>query len=510
MNGALFVGLIAAGIAATIALLMRSRVKKRLADATGREEIDVLAQTSTRENLRQLVEDAGAMTETQDPGWRPARFNEPRMTPPIQIQQDKASTPESLLDVTSDRLVPSKEWVQVGQVFSPSAPISRHDLFAGRHQQMEALIDVAFERGQHAAMYGERGVGKTSLATIMAMVFNVQATKFAIKVNCDATDTYDSLWRKTFDELEFAARSSGDIPQSDLVRLQQILSDLPESELTPNEVRKALRLVTTVKEPIVFLDEFERLRGRSVKAHFADTLKKLSDQDVPSTIVVVGVADDIDDLLSEHRSLERALVQVHMPRMAQAELGEIVKRGLELVDMKIEDAALDLITWLSQGLPHFTHLLAQASARAATDEKSREVQVTHLFRAVRNIYERAPESILTAYQAAVQSARETLYPQVLLAAAMARTDKHGFFAAADLVMPLAAVAQRPYDIPAFSRHLHGLSSHTRGAVLVRKGASHRYRFRFNNALLQPYVLMQGVATGMIDIAKLPNTLIESP
>src|ERR1700733_13370267 len=52
--------------------------------------------------------------------------------------------------------------------FSPSAPIDRRDVFAGRRDQLAALYTVMRQRGQHAVIYGERGVGKTSLASIAA------------------------------------------------------------------------------------------------------------------------------------------------------------------------------------------------------------------------------------------------------------------------------------------------------------------------------------------------------
>ena len=49
---------------------------------------------------------------------------------------------------------------QVHLAFSPSAPIDSTDLFAGRTRQIERLLGAIFQRGQHAIIFGERGVGK--------------------------------------------------------------------------------------------------------------------------------------------------------------------------------------------------------------------------------------------------------------------------------------------------------------------------------------------------------------
>lgn len=56
---------------------------------------------------------------------------------------------------------------EANQLFTPSTPISVADLFAGRSSQIYRIIDAIGERGRHVILYGERGVGKTSLAQII-------------------------------------------------------------------------------------------------------------------------------------------------------------------------------------------------------------------------------------------------------------------------------------------------------------------------------------------------------
>src|ERR1700722_14287876 len=71
--------------------------------------------------------------------------------------------------------------------FSPSAPIDRRDVFAGRRDQLAALNTVMRQRGQHAVIYGERGVGKTSLAGITADQAS-RSDHFTAHVICDSSD----------------------------------------------------------------------------------------------------------------------------------------------------------------------------------------------------------------------------------------------------------------------------------------------------------------------------------
>jgi MoxR-like ATPase len=59
---------------------------------------------------------------------------------------------------------------RVVAAFSPAAPITSHTLFAGRSVEMTKVMDVVVQRGRHAMIYGERGVGKTSLARVTSQM----------------------------------------------------------------------------------------------------------------------------------------------------------------------------------------------------------------------------------------------------------------------------------------------------------------------------------------------------
>jgi len=86
---------------------------------------------------------------------------------------------------------------------------------------------------------------------------------------------------------------------------------------------------------------------------------------------------------------------------------------------------------------------------------------------------------------------------LLLAAALAPVDDLGFFASGDVRKPLTLIMGRPYDIPGYSQHLDKFSSPERGNVLEKAGTQRKFRFRFRNPLLQPYVIMRGLADNML-------------
>jgi len=207
---------------------------------------------------------------------------------------------------------------------------------------------------------------------------------------------------------------------------------------------------------------------------------------------------EVQELIREHESVERALIQIPVPRMSVDELEQIVKNGLTRLNMTIEQMALMQITSLSQGLPYYTHLLGLYAARAALDNQSTQILPKHIKSAIHDAMEKSQQSIKTSYYEATKSQQsDNIFKQVLLACALARTDEFGFFTAAAVKEPLSRIMKKSYDIPSFARHLKIFSEGRGMPILQRVGVKRKFRFRFSNPLMQPFVIMNGLAEGLI-------------
>lgn len=391
--------------------------------------------------------------------------------------------------------------LRLGEVFTPSAPIDRLSLFAGRVAQRRAVSDAILQRGRHAVLFGERGVGKTSLASVLREYLEAAGQAvIAPRVNCDDGDDYSAIWRKAFDDLQVIQRrrTLGFTPEVRQIvhSASALISD--EQPITPHEARLLLEQLGEQTLLVVIVDEFDRVASR-VRTQFADTIKMLSDQSVPATLVLAGVGETVSSLIGEHESIERALAQVRVPRMSTSELRQVVDGGLSEVGMQVQVVARDRIAALSQGLPHYTHLIALYAARNANDAGLDAVGSDHVAAGIREAVENAQETITTTHHRAVMSARaDSLYRQVALACALAKTDELGYFTAGAVRRPMAAIMGKPYAIPAFAKHMNEFCSEERGAVLEKIGTRRNYRFRFRNPLLPPYVIMSGIAQDLIE------------
>ena len=343
-------------------------------------------------------------------------------------------------------------------------------------------MDTANQAGQHAIIYGERGVGKTSLANVLIdfLLPFTSETIASARVNCYRETSYRQIWESLFREVG--------LPTKD-----------PYSSFTLADVFDTLRQEGS-RKLILIIDEFDRIEDPDIDALFADTIKTLSDFDLDTTLILVGVADDVDDLITEHESVDRCLVQIHLPRMPFDDLKGIVTSGIAAVGMEVSDDALSQICTVSLGLPHYVHALGLASGRAAIDDKREKIESGDVQDAMRTLVHQSQQTILRQFDLATASPRrENFYLQVLLACALAPTDDLGYFRPADVREPYSQLMKRDMQIPSYARHLHGLSEEGRGAVLQRLGKPHQYRFRFSDPLIQPYVLMRGLESGLLNL-----------
>jgi Cdc6-like AAA superfamily ATPase len=382
---------------------------------------------------------------------------------------------------TNPSLAKMQRYSSVVQVFTPGSPINHRALFAGRIEQVMQVLNAIREPGRHVVLYGERGVGKTSLANVLGEFLEAidPNSRQPARVNCNTKDDFKSIWVKILREIGSPYDTDGDWssrhPDPEYIRFE-----LQRAEAAPS---------------VIIIDELDRVEDEDAISLLADTVKTLSDHTVGVTLLFVGVADSIDDLIYDHRSVERALAQVRMQRMSMDELVQIVDNGLDKLGMTIDPKAKRKIARLSEGLPHYTHLLAQHAAQSVVADDRDQIEINDVNEAIEKTVE--SHFLLSEHQNAIRSPHlDNLYEQVLIACALASKDELGYFRASAVRDSLTRVMGKRYEIPAFARHLKRFSDPLHG-VLVKTGEPQRHIYRFINPLMQPYAILSGLSKGLI-------------
>lgn len=93
----------------------------------------------------------------------------------------------------------------INKVFTPQSPIEDIDIFAGRSEQINLIIDSINRKGCHVILYGERGVGKTSLSNIIPSILKRKAGNNykanILRITCNRSDDFEKIWSKLFEQI---------------------------------------------------------------------------------------------------------------------------------------------------------------------------------------------------------------------------------------------------------------------------------------------------------------------
>lgn len=377
----------------------------------------------------------------------------------------------------------------VNQVFSPASPIKQKDFFFGRINQLNKILEAIIEEGQHAILYGDRGVGKTSLANIMATSYT---NLYPVKVTCNRLDNFHTLWQNALDCVQFSKTITGigfNAQESkEIVRIGNQTRNIPE--LRPSHIVQILNSLPAGRLLFIF-DEFDNISTKKARSTFADLIKSLSDNNSNSTIVLVGIADSIESLIGNHQSLERCLKQVKMPKMKNEECEEIIMSGLEKLDLTIDKKVKDQIIEFSSGFPHYVHLLCKYGAKEIIDNDKKHFSTAYLNIAIRQGIENTSEQLRISYRKAILTSNSSSkWRDLLFACAVVKIDEFNAFTISDVVKVYNQITGKDVNNGSIIYNLNQLVTENRGEILVKLGKGMSTRYMFMNPMMRAFVKLK--------------------
>ena len=397
-------------------------------------------------------------------------------------------------EIFDDGAAASKRF-EANQLFTPSSPIAVAEMFVGRLRQAKKIVDAIGERGRHVVLYGERGVGKSSMAQIIR--FFVPVPKDSprkikhVRVQAFPGDTFSTVAKRIFQFIHFEE------DYGEGRKFYNVAEFYPD-EVTIDDFIREMKTFKDWEIPIIVIDEFNEIDDEDTEITIANIIKSLSDDGVNVTMIVVGVADNVTDLIQRHKSIERCTEQIRMPRMGIDERREILKSRLGQLGMTAENNAEWMIINLSRGLPAYVHALGKYAVFHAIDNGSTHITESDVDAAIAEVLDSAQQTLKDAYEEATRSNQaRALFRHVLTACALARCDDSGYFMPVAVREPYAAILKRQIKIANFQEALKEFAEE-RGGILERTGEARSYKFRFASPAMQPYVLMRGIQSGIID------------
>lgn len=301
---------------------------------------------------------------------------------------------------------------RVHNAFFPSQEIRDPQLFAGRQAEIQKGISALMNKSGFLAIFGLRGVGKSSIAYQIKLIAEGDKTLPKIQgierllpqrgfeykvhyVKCDrfVRNVPDLLKRILFGDDDnpslFSLTKTG---ERRIVEFKQSLEAKGgigpiggkgnwEKKYAPQvtddliqQFRQLLRLVRKDTQAshnglLIMIDEFDTIPDKS---GFASIVKACSSEFVKFGII--GIASSISELIQDHSSIGRQLDYIKVELMPKYELHNILKKAEHKVNaITFTERAAEEITSKSEGFPHFTHLLGRESMLIAFKRSSSRV-----------------------------------------------------------------------------------------------------------------------------------------
>lgn len=253
-------------------------------------------------------------------------------------------------------------------VVSPSEPISSIELLSGRSRELQRVTRALNVPGKNVFIHGERGVGKSSLASTSALIYQ-SSDKNYLDVSCQSDTTVLSLVcniaMQATNQYKFEEKVKK-ISASINLRFFKIGREITESHSSINDkllsIGDAIELLKEValvysEKTICVVDEVEKITSEAELEKLADLIKALGDKKVPIKFIFTAVGQTLESILGANSSTIRQLETIHLPRLSWDARWDIAINALKHFSVEIDEEIYIRLAAVSDGFPHYVHLI---------------------------------------------------------------------------------------------------------------------------------------------------------
>lgn len=284
--------------------------------------------------------------------------------------------------------------LRLREAFTPSQPVLDERMFAGREALLATLIRAIEDQRMHVVLFGDRGMGKTSMLHVLARQAE-EAHYLVAYSSCGETSDFGDTFRSILAEVPLLYHS-GYSPTDVAIEGGQTMADLlpATAPVRPRDVSAVLGKLTGTRLLIV-LDEFDRSPPGGFRREVAELIKTLSDRAIRVQLVIAGVAANLTELVEHIPSIRRNIAGIRVTGMATEEIEALIRLGERVSGLSYEDRAVQVIIVAATGSPYLASLLSQHAGLNALDRGELRVaarDVTEaLVRAEAEVHDRLSE-----------------------------------------------------------------------------------------------------------------------
>lgn len=387
----------------------------------------------------------------------------------------------------------------LNRLLSPSDPIRSAEFLLGREGNLREIRRHLATKGRHVFIFGDRGVGKTSLAQTAAVAFHPSDSEPILVAGAEG-ETFETIVSTIARRVHAKNRQSGSteiqgklsLPIISMAMKQTIDSGQAPNIDSLNDAIDALAYVSSCYSgiPVVVIDEFDRIKDSADKKKFAELIKQISDQEINIKLIFCGIGDSMHNLLGAHYSTGRAITPIELPRLDHDSLIEIVTNAVEGVGLIVDNETSSRIAILSDGFPYFAHLVTEKMIWRAFDDHVQitmmalehfgsgiDAAVTHAMALLRETYEIATKKYSDSYEEVLWA----LVDKPTLTRQSANIYNESY-------LPIMRASRRePLELKRFYSRLNALKSESHGKIL---NSPRRSWFEFSENMVRGYVKLK--------------------
>ena len=381
---------------------------------------------------------------------------------------------------------------RLSEVFTPSRPKRADHHFAGRESTLARIVGVIQDQKSHILIYGQRGLGKTSLANVAGARF-AEAGYSVVRYACGTDSLFADMARGLLQRLPHDVLESSGIDAS---AWRTEVREADQAGLTPTRL---IELLSTFPNQrlLMIVDDLDNITSSGFHRSLIETLKGVSDQALPVSFLMVGVAENIRVLVGEDPRLERNTVAIQLPFMARGEIEALVRQGMSDSGLGCDESIIAVIATLARGLPFIAQTLCLHAASRAIREGEEAVSNESLSSALERVLDEIDPRIRDLYERTTRDESHRMMVDLLFCLSAARHDQHGRVSLEDIAAVPLGAEERYLDAATVARGVNFLIEEE--PVLERnRDIDGDVRYTFRIGLLKPYVLMrQGKWRGLL-------------
>jgi hypothetical protein len=341
-------------------------------------------------------------------GWLTSMFRRGRARPGLQPGPGDAAA--------GSRVAP-------GEAFTPTRPSAGRRQIIGRQTELERILLALRDEKAHAVLYAERGSGKTSLSNLVIEVLRRTGVTVA-RYTCDAESTFDTVMRGLMRDLPRALLAASPGGNSTGSAGEGCEAAFPPGPVNPRDVTTLFSRLSC-PSLVCIIDEFDRIEDAGTRTRLADTIKQVSDRDIPLSFMIVGVSENVEELIGRHPSIQRNLVPLHLPLLDDRDVAALLARGGEAIGLVFPTTLVAQIAIIARGMPYMAQLLGLRVAQRAYMRGEARVTGADFAEVVERLLADARPSVLARYASLTDGGRDAEIVTALRRIATASHDPWG-------------------------------------------------------------------------------------